>query len=230
MVSEIWNKDVSAMPITILIVDDHALLRQGIKKVLDLESDLSVIGEAADGEEAICLAQQLKPDIVLLDINMPRKNGLEVTRELRQLMPKLKIILLTIHDDENYVIEVIKAGATGYLLKDIEPGMLIKAVRSVHTGESFIYPTLAKRLFNEIGMDKKVEAPRSRGCQDTLTQREIEVLRLIGEGLSNQEMAQKLFLSEKTVKNHLTNIFRKINVSDRTQAVIYAIKHKIVQL
>jgi DNA-binding NarL/FixJ family response regulator len=218
------------MPITILIVDDHALLRQGIKKVLDLESDFSVIGEAADGEEAIKTALQLKPDIVLLDINMPKKNGLEVTKELRQLVPEIKIVLLTIHDDENYVIEVIKAGATGYLLKDIEPGMLIKAIRSVYAGESFIYPTLAKRLFYEVGGEKKAESPRPRGGQDALTQREVEVLQLIGQGLSNQEMAQRLFLSEKTVKNHLTNIFRKINVTDRTQAVIYAIKNKIVKV
>jgi DNA-binding NarL/FixJ family response regulator len=222
---------VNAVPITILIVDDHALLRQGIKKVLDLESDLLVIGEAADGEEAVKLALQLKPDVVLLDVNMPKKNGLEVTRELRQLAPHIKIVLLTIHDDENYVIEVVKAGATGYLLKDIEPGMLIKAIRSVHSGESFIYPTLARRLFYDAGNPgKRPESLRTRGSQDSLTMRELEVLQLIGQGLSNQEMAQRLFLSEKTVKNHLTNIFRKINVSDRTQAVIYAIRHKIVQV
>lgn len=227
----ILDKDVSAVPITILIVDDHALLRQGIKKVLDLEKDFAVIGEAADGEEAINQALQLKPDVVLLDVNMPKKNGLDVTKELRSLDANIKILLLTIHDDENYVIEVIKAGATGYLLKDIEPGMLIKAIRSVHAGESFIYPTLARRLFYDAGkIERKVEPIRARGNQDSLTAREIEVLQLIGEGLSNQEMAQKLFLSEKTVKNHLTNIFRKINVSDRTQAVIYAIKNKIVNL
>ena len=222
-------KDVNAVPITILIVDDHALLRQGIKKVIDLESDLSVIGEAADGEEAVKLALQLKPDVVLLDVNMPKKNGLEVTKELRQLAPDIKIVLLTIHDDENYVIEVVKAGATGYLLKDIEPGMLIKALRSVYCGESFIYPTLARRLFYEAGNTERKPEGRTRG-HAALTMRELEVLQLIGQGLSNQEMAQRLFLSEKTVKNHLTNIFRKIGVSDRTQAVIYAIKHKIVQV
>ena len=218
------------MPITILIVDDHALLRQGIKKVLDLESDLSVIGEAGDGEEAIAMALQLRPDIVLLDVNMPKKNGLQVTKELRQLVPDIKIVLLTIHDDESYVIEVIKAGASGYLLKDIEPGMLVKAIRIVHSGESFIYPTLARRLFFESGQEKSSESPRNRNSQDSLTSREVEVLQLIGQGLSNQEMAKRLFLSEKTVKNHLTNIFRKINVSDRTQAVIYAIRNKIVEV
>lgn len=220
------------MPISILIVDDHALLRQGIKKVLDFEKDFQVIGEASDGEEAIKQALLLKPDVMLLDVNMPKKNGLEVTRELRRLDSDIKILLLTIHDEEQYVVEVIKAGATGYLLKDVEPGMLVNAIRSVHAGESFIYPTLAKRLFYEVAgrADKKTEAVRTRGHQDSLTMREVEVLQLIGEGLSNQEMAQKLFLSEKTVKNHLTNIFRKINVSDRTQAVIYAIKNKIVQV
>ena len=219
------------MPITILIVDDHALLRQGIRKVLEFESDLSVIGEAGDGEEAVKMALELKPDVVLLDVNMPKKNGLEVTKELRQLNSSSKIVLLTIHDDEHYVIEVIKAGATGYLLKDIDPGMLIKAIRSVHGGDSFIYPTLARRLFYDAGpSDKPSEPVRVRGSQDSLTVREVEVIKLIGQGLSNQEMAQKLYLSEKTVKNHLTNIFRKINVSDRTQAVIYAIRNKIVQV
>ncbi|MDU4961106.1 MAG: response regulator transcription factor [Sporomusaceae bacterium] len=217
------------MPITILIVDDHTLLRQGIRKVLDLESDLQVIGEAADGEEAVRMAVQLQPDIVLLDVNMPKKNGLEVTRELRQMTVESRIILLTIHDDENYVIEVVKAGAAGYLLKDIDPGMLIKAIRSVYAGESFIYPTLARSLFYDAADATKRAACRTRGSQE-LTGREVEVLQLVGKGLSNLDIAQRMFLSEKTVKNHLTNIFRKIGVSDRTQAVIYAIRNKIVRV
>ncbi|MDD4599633.1 MAG: response regulator transcription factor [Negativicutes bacterium] len=222
------------MPIKLLIADDHALLRQGIKNVLELESDLIVLGEAADGEEALTKTAELEPDILLLDINMPRMNGLEVARKLRDVKSKVKVIILTIHDDENYVIEVIKAGAVGYLLKDVEPGMLVNAIRTVYQGESFIYPTLAKQLLNEISRqeDKKHEAAKNleRRREERLTYREIEVLQLICRGMSNQTIAQTLYLSEKTVKNHLTNIFRKISVSDRTQAVLYALKNKIVEL
>lgn len=222
------------MPIKILIADDHMLLRNGIRNVLEFEADLAVIGEAADGEEAVARAIALVPDIILLDINMPKMNGLEVTKKLRSENPQIKVIVLTMHDDDNYVIEVIKSGAAGYLLKDIEPSMLIKAIHTVYEGESFIYPTLAKKLFGEI--HRQEERQRESGPmaerrkEERLTYREIEVLELICQGLSNHDIAQRLFLSEKTVKNHLTNIFRKISVSDRTQAVLYAIKHRIVFL
>lgn len=222
------------MPIKILVADDHALLRQGIKNILELEDDLVVIGEVADGEEAVKKTLQLAPDIVLLDINMPKLNGMEVTRRLCAAKCAAKVIVLTMHDDESYVLEVVKAGAVGYLLKDVEPGMLVKAIRTVYLGESFIYPTLAKRLFTELNKqdNKKTDIGKSLAGnkEERLTYREVEVLQLICQGMSNQEIAQKLFLSEKTVKNHLTNIFRKIDVSDRTQAALYALKNKIVIL
>lgn len=219
--------------ISILIADDHMLLRQGIKNVLELEPDLTVIGEAADGEEAVRQALELQPDIILLDINMPRLSGLEAIKHMKAAQVHFKVIILSIHDDENYVIEVVKSGAAGYLLKDVEPTMLVKAIRAVYEGESFIYPTLAKKLFGEINRRedrKELTILTDMRKEERLTYREIEVLQLICQGMSNMEIAQKLFLSEKTVKNHLTNIFRKINVSDRTQAVLYAIKHKIVVL
>lgn len=222
------------MPIKIVIADDHALLRQGIRNVLELESDFQVVGEAGDGEQTVEMAIALAPDILLLDINMPKFNGLEVIRKISDDQQKIRIIVLTMHDDENYVIEVVKAGAVGYLLKDIEPGMLVAAIRTVYDGESFIYPTLAKKLFGEINrqQERKVEVARTleRRKEERLTYREIEVLQMVCQGLSNQELAKGLFLSEKTVKNHLTNIFRKIGVTDRTQAVLYAIKNKLVFL
>lgn len=193
------------------------------------------MAEAGDGEEAIKKVSDSLPDIALIDINMPRLSGLEVTKRIRAGYPAVKVIVLTIHDDESYVVEVIKAGAVGYLLKDVEPGMLIKAIRTVNDGESFIYPTLAKKLFGEITRleGECRQSPANffqHGRGERLTMRELEVLQLIAKGMSNQEIAQRLFLSEKTVKNHLTNIFRKIDVADRTQAVLYAIKHKIVMI
>ena len=219
------------MPIRILIADDHALLRQGIRNFLSLESDFEIIGEAADGEETIRRASELRPDILLLDITMPKGNGIEVATRLRETHPEIRILALTIHDDENYMMKMIQSGAAGYLLKDVEPSMMVQAIRRVHAGESFVEPSLTAKLFRGI-TDREAQkpAPQAPGMSesDKLSAREIEVLRLIGRGMSNAEIARELYLSEKTVKNHLTNIFRKIQVSDRTQAVLFAIKHKIV--
>lgn len=218
------------MPIRILIADDHALLRQGIKNVLELEDDLVTVGEAADGEETIAKTLEQQPDVLLLDLNMPKVNGLEVIKTVKHTLPDLKILVLTILDDENYLYEVIKNGAAGYVLKDIEPRMLIQAIRAVNAGESFIYPTLTKKLINEVSRTQTLDRVRRRGRDNRLTYREMEVLQLIAQGMSNAEIAGQLFLSEKTVKNHLTSIFRKLNVSDRTQAALYAVKHKLVSL
>ena len=219
------------MPIRILIADDHQLLRQGIRNFLSLEPDFEIIGEAADGEEAIAKVSALRPDILLLDINMPKANGIEVAARLKDLCLEVRILALTIHDDEHYMMKMIQSGAAGYLLKDVEPSMMVQAIRRVHAGESFVEPSLTQKLFSGITRrEEQKTAPQLPGMMegDKLSIREIEVLRLVGKGMSNAEIARELYLSEKTVKNHLTNIFRKIQVTDRTQAVLFAIKHKIV--
>ena len=219
------------MAIKILIADDHALLRQGIKKVLNFEEDLEVIGEAEDGQDALAKTMVLQPDILLLDLNMPILSGLDVTRQLQMAKVKTKIIVLTIHDSDNYVIELLKSGADGYLLKDVEPSMLIKAIHVVYEGNAFVYPKLEEKLFGDLNSEDDVnEKAREMWRQfrsERLTARELDVLRCIARGFNNQEISQALFVSEKTVKNHLTNIFRKINVNDRTQALIYVLKNKI---
>lgn len=222
------------MAIRILIADDHVLLRQGIKKVLDLEPDLEVVEEAADGQEALAKTLVVRPDILLLDLNMPILSGIEVTKQLRAAKSETKIIALTIHDDDNYVIEVLRSGAAGYLLKDVEPSMLIKSIHEVYKGDCFVYPEVSEKLFGmdqcgrDIGERAEIIWQQRRG--ERLTAREMDVLRCISKGFNNQEIAQALFVSEKTVKNHLTNIFRKIKVNDRTQALLYVLKNKIMTL
>ena len=222
------------MAIKILIADDHALLRQGIKRVLNFEDDLEVIGEAEDGQEALARTLVLQPDVLLLDLNMPGLSGLEVARQLQATKSKTHILVLTIHESDNYVLELLKNGALGYLLKDVEPSMLIKAIHVVNEGNAFVYPKLAERIFGSVAQTDDINAKAREmwreGRSERLTAREMDVLSCIAKGFSNQDIAQALFVSEKTVKNHLTNIFRKLNVNDRTQALIYVLKHKIMSL
>lgn len=222
------------MSIKILVADDHALLRQGIKRVLNFENDLEVVGEAGDGQEALARTLVLQPDVLLLDLNMPGISGLEVTKQLQAAKCKTKIIVLTIHDGDNYVLELLKNGALGYLLKDVEPSMLIQAIHIVNEGNAFVYPKLAERIFGGLTADadvnKKARELWNESRAARLTTRELDVLACIAKGFSNQDIAQALFVSEKTVKNHLTNIFRKLHVNDRTQALIYVIKNKIMTL
>ena len=214
------------MAIRILLADDHALLRQGIKRVLNFEDDLEVVGEAEDGQEALARTLMLKPDILLLDINMPGLTGLEVTKQLKQARSRTKIIALTIHDSDNYVLELLK--------NDVEPNVLIKAIHMVNEGNPFVYPKLAERLFGssavcgDVSRMAKEIWDESRG--ERLTPREMDVLGCIAKGLSNQDIGKALGLSEKTVKNHLTSVFHKLKVNDRTQALVYVLKNKIVSL
>lgn len=222
------------MAIKVLVADDHALLRHGIKRVLNFEDDIEVIGEAADGQEALARTLVLQPDILLLDINMPVLSGIEVTRQIIAAKVKTRVIILTFHDSSNYVLELLWIGAPGYLLKDVKPSMLVKAIHLVAQGKMFIHPTLVERIFGQINSDEDLETRiaelwrTSRGGR--LTEREMDVLTCIAKGFSNQDIAQALFVSEKTVKNHLTNIFRKLGVNDRTQALLYCLKRKIITL
>lgn len=216
------------MCIKVLIVDDHALLREGLIKILSLEDDLKIIGEAGKGEEAIELTRTLKPNVILMDINMPGVNGIEATKAIKKEFPSIGIIALTIHDDEEYIFELVRAGVSGYVLKDIQPERLVSAIRDVAQGKSVIHPNITAKLLGEFNrLSERKNRPSSFG---ELTMREIEVLELIAQGMANKDIARVLFISEKTVKNHVTSIFRKLNVEDRTQAALYAVKNKLVNL
>jgi two-component system, NarL family, response regulator DegU len=211
--------------ITVLIADDHAMMRQGLKQILELENDITVIAQASNGSEAVKLVREKKPDIVLMDINMPGTNGLQAIKELKFEKNASKIIVLTIHEDREYLFKTIQMGAEGYVLKDAEPAVLIEAIRKVYSGQSYIQSNMTKELvkeFNRVTLHEK-----DKNELNNLTAREIEVLELIAEGMINKEIAKQLYISEKTVKNHVSNIFKKLNVSDRTQAAIYAFKHNI---
>ena len=220
------------MGIKVLLADDHALVRDGLAKILSLAEGLEIVGEAASGQEAIALARKYKPDVILMDINMPNGNGIEATKIIKKEMPEVGIIALTIHDDEQYIFEQVRAGVSGYLLKDIYPETLITAIKSVAAGKSFIQSDITGKILGEFNRlyERKTRYVGYVNNSDELTPRELEVLELIAQGLSNKEIAQTLFISEKTVKNHITNIFRKLNVEDRTQAALYAVKHRIVNI
>ncbi|WP_279222254.1 response regulator transcription factor [Anaerophilus nitritogenes] len=213
--------------IRVLIADDHELMRQGLKQIIELEDDIKVVELAVDGEDTIKKSQKLKPDVILLDINMPNMNGIQALRRLKDMGTDSKIIMLTIHEDQEYLFETINIGASGYVLKDAESSSLVKAIRDVYLGHSYIHPSLASSLVKEYNKHDKSDDLYKK---DKLTRREYEVLGLIAEGKNNREIADNLFISEKTVKNHVSNIFRKIEVSDRTQAAIYAYKHNIKKI
>ncbi len=211
--------------IRVLIADDHTMVRQGLKQILELENDMAVIAQAPNGEEAIKLAKECSPDVILMDINMPGMNGLQAIKEMKDDNIPSKIIVLTIHEDREYLFKTLQMGAEGYVLKDAEPGVLVEAIRSVNRGQSYIQANMTRELvkeFNKITLHDK-----SKSEESNLTAREVEVLELIAEGMINKEIAKRLYISEKTVKNHVSNIFRKLNVSDRTQAAIYAFKHNM---
>lgn len=213
--------------IRVLIADDHPLIREGLRHVLELDPRMKVVGEVGDGQGAINLTRAMCPDVILMDLKMPGTDGIEASRVIRREQPEVRIIILTVAEDEE-MLEVIRAGANGYLLKDVEPAELIKAICNVMEGKPALHPVVTGRLLGEY---HRLSRPvPGEGGISALTQREKDVLILIARGESNRNIARKLFISEKTVKNHVTSIFRKLKVEDRTQAAIYAIKQRIVEI
>lgn len=211
--------------IKVLIADDHAMVRQGLKTILELEEDISVVSQAANGEDAIQQAREHKPDIILMDINMPVLNGLQAIKILKEEDSRYKIIVLTLHQDREYLFKTLQLGCEGYVLKDAESSVLIEAIRSVYREQTYIQPNMTGELVKELNRVTLLEQDKS--ISNNLTNRETEVLKLIAEGMINKEIAKNLYISEKTVKNHISNIFKKLDVNDRTQAAIYAFKHNI---
>ncbi|MFN8596306.1 MAG: response regulator transcription factor [Anaerolineae bacterium] len=206
--------------ITVLIVDDHAVVRQGLRTFLELQDDIEIVGEAANGLEAIDQARRTQPDIVLLDLLMPKMGGVEAIPHLTAACPQTRIIILTSFGEDDHVIPAIRAGAQGYLLKDIPPRELIQSVREAYAGKVQLHPDAAKKLMTAVAAPAATPSP----AESDLTGRELEVLQLIAQGLNNHEIAQKLTISEKTVKTHVSNILSKLHCEDRTQAAIYAMK------
>ncbi len=206
--------------IKVLIADDQRLMREGLATLLALTSDIDIVAQAGDGAEAIELAQAHRPDVILMDIQMPRVNGVEATRTIRALLPATQIIILTTFDDDEYLLAGLRAGACGYLLKDMPSEQLAQAIRSAAKGQSPIEPEMARKLVNLV--THSPIAPTPLAAASELSEREIEVLRLIADGLSNKEIAEKLFIAEGTAKNHVSNILSKLEARDRAQAVARA--------
>lgn len=213
--------------IKVLIADDHLMVRQGLKQIVELEPDIEVVAQASNGEEAVKLAQEFEPHVILMDINMPQINGIQAVTRLKEVGCPSKVIMLTIHAEREYLLKTVQLGAAGYVLKDADSDVLIEAIRNVYRGQTYIQPNMTTELIREFTTLRDESYQIKDKDRDLLTQRELEVLELIAEGMLNKEIAATLYISEKTVKNHVSNIFKKLNVSDRTQAAIYAFKHNI---
>jgi NarL family two-component system response regulator LiaR len=209
--------------IRVLIVDDHAVVRRGLRTFLELQHEIDVVGEAEDGDEAVAAVEELGPDVVLMDLVMPRVDGIEAIRQVRERRPATRVIALTSFVDDDKLFPAVRAGAAGYLLKDVQPQDLVAAIRTVHGGESLLHPAAAARLMAEVASGDERAAPAS-----LLTPREREVLVLIARGLPNKVIARDLGVSEKTVKTHVSNLLGKLGLTDRTQAALYAVREGLL--
>ena len=217
-------------PIRVLVVDDHALFRRGLQMVLEQEPDIDVVGEASDGAEAVDKASDTLPDIVLMDVRMPRRGGIDACTMIKDAVPSAKIIMLTISDEEADLYDAIKAGAMGYLLKEISIEEVASAIRAVHGGQSLISPSMASKLLTEFASMIKRGDDRQQVPTPRLTDREMEVLKLVAKGLNNRDIAKQLFISENTVKNHIRNILEKLQLHSRMEAVVYAVREKLLEI
>ena len=212
--------------IRVFLCDDHTLFRQGIRKLLELEHDIEVVGEESNGQAMLENLKKTDPDVILMDIAMPEMNGVIATSKVKKILPQTRIIILTVYEDETHVFNAIKAGAMGYLLKDVSIDELVEAIHSVYKGEALIQPRIAAKVLKEFTMLDKRTMKEGDKFYNDLTEREKEVLRLIALGGSNKEIAQKLGITEKTVKNHISHIFQILHVNNRTQAAIYALEQR----
>jgi two-component system response regulator DegU len=214
--------------IRIMLVDDHALVRQGLRQILSLEEDLIVVGEAQHGDEVLDKVRSLKPEVVLMDINLPGKNGIELTEEIKRELPEVNVLALTVDSDQHNVTRIIRAGALGYILKDIEPDSLYEAIRAVAQGDAYIQSRLLSRLLTEFRENVRDEQQRVTPEELGLTHRELEIVGYIACGESNKGIASQLFISEKTVKNHVSSILRKMALGDRTQVAVFAYRKGLI--
>ncbi len=214
-------------PIRVMLVDDHELFRRGLDLVLRDETDLEIVGEAADGLAAIERAAELQPDVVMMDVRLPGISGIEATRRIRNAQPATKVVMLTVSDDEEDLFGAIRAGASGYLLKEVSIDEVANAIRAVVRGQALVTPSMATKLFSEFNvLSRRVDA--QHGTAPRLTDREVEVLRLVAKGMSNKEIATELVIAENTVKNHVRNILEKLQMRSRMEAAMYAVREKLV--
>jgi DNA-binding NarL/FixJ family response regulator len=216
--------------IKVLIVDEHRVVREGLSAILQSKENIQVLGEAQDGHEAVEKARSLLPDVILMDVSMPKMTGVEATRIIKREFPHIGIIALTMYEEQQYIFDLVRGGATGYLLKDSDSDQIVKAIMSVYRGESLIHPAVASKILAEFSLLAQKKGKKSGWVEHDLTEREITVLRLVADGKTNKEIANNLDLSEKTVKNHVRNIFHKLQVYDRTQAAILAIRKGLIEL
>ena len=214
--------------IKILIAEDHVLVREGTRQILEQEPDLSVVAEAGDGEEAVRLSGTFRPSVAIIDINMPRLDGIEATKQIKTLYPDIAVLILTAYDDDQFVFRLLEAGAAGYLLKSVRGQEVVEAVRAVHAGESVLHPSIARKVLNRYA--RSISGAEKQKPSEILTKREKEILELATQGLSNQEIANQLYLSLRTVQAHLGHIFNKLEVSSRTEAVVRALKEGWITL